>query len=149
MTELSFTGRLLTGVAWHLHNAGVGVYSPDAPADLQDVAITLITLPQAPQLVVCITDYPVDAAPGVTEGIVGINVRLRGDENPLTVLGMYDQVYDALHGLRGVVGSGDDQVGISQMWWQSGASLGPAEGGQLQRSVNFYAQLDRAGLDTD
>lgn len=141
--ELTFTGKLLSGLAQVLHDAGAGTYSADTVGDLEDVAITIVVLPPAPQQVITLTPYPVAAYPGRTDVVIGINVRIRGDMEPLTVIGHEDRVYAAFHGLRGPIGSGDNELHLSQIYWQSAANLGPAEGGELQRSVNYYAQLDR------
>lgn len=149
MSESTFTQRLLAGLAWVLHSAGVGVYSPDTPIDLEEVAITLLDLPQAPQQAVCLTPYPVAAYPGRTDTVVGINIRIRGDLSPLTVIGLEDRVYEALQGLRGQVGSGDDALHLTQVYWQSAANLGPAENGEYQRSINYYVQVDRSTPGAD
>lgn len=142
---MSFTTALLKGVAQLLDAGGLGVYSPDAPVDDPEAtAITLINLPPQPLKVVCLTDYPVAAFPGRTDTVTGLNLRLRGDDDPLTALDMADAAYRILQGFRGQLGSGDDQVHVSQIFWHSAASLGPAAGSEHQRSVNYYVQADQA-----
>lgn len=135
---------LLTGVALLLDATAVGVWSPDTPTAAGDIAITVVNLPQEPELVICLTDYPVANDPGITESVIGLQVRCRGNTDPRTSMNMRAAVFDQLHGYRGQLGSGANTVEVSQIFWQSSAPLGPDGSNRFERVDNYYVQLDRA-----
>jgi hypothetical protein len=141
-----FTTNLLTGIAEHLYAAGVGVWSPSTPPAADDVLIVHTAFPSVPDQVVCLTAYPVSVAAGLTDAVVGVQVRCRGSRNPRASLDLDDAVTDALNGLRrATLGTAPDDVVVSQIHWQSSTPLGPDSNGRYERSTNFYVQVNRPG----
>lgn len=141
-----FAVNLLSGIGERLETMGVGNWTAGALPAADDILISAIRLPQSPDRVVCLADYPVSATPGMTDTVIGIQARIRGTKDPRVVLDLADAVIDVLHGLRTVqLGTAPNQVKISQMYWQSGADLGPDAVGRYERTINFYVQVNRAG----
>jgi hypothetical protein len=140
-----FTVKLLTGLAELLESAGVGSWDAAAVPDGSDVAITLVNLPQSPTKVVCLTSYPVMQSARATEGIVGVNVRVRGDTDPRTASDIADEVFGAL-GARGrtAIGTAPNDLVVAAIDWQSSAPLGPDANGRHEISANYYVRVNRA-----
>ena len=63
-----YTETLLVGLAELLDTAGAGTFSSSDPYDeaSEQPMIVLIELPQAPERLICLTDYPVDDDPEST-----------------------------------------------------------------------------------
>lgn len=107
--------------------------------------IVLIELPQAPERLICLTDYPVDDDPESTEAIIAVQVRTRGDRNPLTARRYADAVYAALHGRTGLVfGEGAGAVVVAHIYRMSATPIGPDSQGRHERSENYYVHVNRA-----
>lgn len=139
-----FTANLLTGVAELLDTDGVGTWSPSAAYAAADTAISLINLPQAPDKVVCLADYRVTADPALTDSVIGLQVRIRGDRDPRTVMNLSEAVYDCLHGLtHAQLGTAPNRVQVVRIAWQSESTLGPDANGRHERSINFYVMVNR------
>lgn len=154
ITSESWTETLLTGLAEMLHDAGVGRWESDPEAPIADgatPAIVLIVLPEQPERLICLTDYPVTDTPGLSEAIVGVQVRVRGGRNPLTASAPRDGVYAALHGRQAfVLGADTDYpVTVSHIYRQSAAPIGPDSQGRQERVENYYVHVNRATADND
>lgn len=136
--------QLLTGLAELLDSAGVGTWSPGAPPPAGDVAITLIDLPQSPERIVCLTDYPIAADGRLQDVTIGVQVRVRGTTSPGVAADLRDGVFDALNGLGvTVLGTAPDQVAVSAIDWQSELPLGPDQLGRHERVINYYVRCPR------
>lgn len=141
---MGFNGDLLTGLAHLLHVAGVGNFTPTEPATESGglPAITLINLPPGPDRVICLTDYPLQADPALTEVTIGIQVRVRGTRDPLVASGIRDAAYDALHGISGLTLS--TGLHLVHMYWVSESPIGPDELDRYERTINYYVNANRA-----
>lgn len=138
--------QLLTGLAELLDTAGVGVWSPSAAPGATDVAICLIVLPQSPERIICLTDYPVSADPRLTDAVIGIQVRVRGTDDPAVASDLRDAVYDAIQGQSiTTLGTAPNAVVVSSIAWQSEVPLGPDGLGRYERTINYYVRVNRAG----
>lgn len=139
-----FNSLLLRGLAQYLHNAGVGNYTPDAPAAESDglPAITLINLPLAPDRVICLTDYPIQADPALTEVVIGVQLRIRGTRDPLVASDIRDAAYDALHGISDLILP--TGLPLVHMYWTSESPIGPDDTDRYERTINYYVHANRA-----
>lgn len=138
------TYKVLSGLAQILDAAGVGTWSPEAAYADGDTGIVLSHLPQTPDKVICLTDYQISADPRLTDGILGVQVKCRGDTDPGTAMDMYDGVYDAWQGLTHFqLGAGDDAIWIGQIVWKSAPPIGPDENGRHERMANYWIYFNR------
>lgn len=139
-----FTVNLLTGIAQHLENAGIGTFEDAGTANTGTAAIVIIGLPQAPDRIICLTDYPVEDSPVLTDAVLGLQVRVRGTTDPRVAADLHDAVYNALHGLTGqTFNTGASAVNTVDMYRQSSTSLGPDVNGRWERSDNYYIRHNR------
>jgi len=154
----AWTRTLLEGLADLLDQAGVGHWRPDETYEDSDgevePAIVLIDLPETPERVICLTDYPVMDEPGAADAIVGVQVRTRGGRDPLDASDLRDGAYSVLHGLRSVTfipagGAEGDPVVVAQVYRQNATPIGPDSQGRYERSENYYVHVNRAGADLD
>lgn len=134
---MSETSDILTGIAQLLHDAGVGRWSPNAAVSEAEVAIACLALPQSPTRVISLTDYVVQDDPLLSDAITGVQVRIRGDDNPLTASEIRDGVFAALQGLRNLTFGATP---VSLIWRQSAAALGPDSLHRFERSENYYVR---------
>lgn len=139
-----FTVNLLTGIAQYLENAGVGTFETAGTPNTATTAICIIGLPQTPDRIVCLTDYPVEDSAVLTDAIVGLQVRCRGTTDPRTAADLHDAVFNALHGMAGqTFNTGDDAVNTVDIYRQSSTNLGPDVNGRWERSDNYYIRHNR------
>lgn len=144
MTTASITLDLLRGLAELLDAEGVASWDPAGGYAEGAAGITLLGMPQTPSVLLCLTDYPVSVGGRLSDMVIGVNVRIRGDREPATALALADGTLTALHG-RGntLLGTAPDQIRVNQILWQSAAPLGPDGNGRYERSTNFYVHLNR------
>lgn len=141
---MTVTRTILEGIAQLLDDNDVGRWSPDTANAAGDIAIVLSHMPHDPDQVISLTDYAVQSSALMSDTILGVQIRLRGDTNPGTVIDRRDAVFDVLHGLTHFqLGAGDDAVLVTQLLWQSAAALGPDDNGRHERSENYYAYFNR------
>ena len=98
---MSTTSDLLEGIAWQLHNAGIGVYRPDGVYQSTDIGIVMKNIPVSPDRVIILNTY----TPGNTDdvdqplGTVAVQFRYRGRPNrPLDTDESKDAVFDLIQG---------------------------------------------------
>ena len=133
---------LLVGAAQLLATAGVGVYDPARTWTAADTetAIVLGELPQDPPNAVALEFYPVRDDPKTTDSTAAIQIRDRGDENPVTVLDRDDVIFDALHGLHDTTVNGVPVVLVNRL------NLMPMSTDDQHRRrtvANYYWQIAR------
>lgn len=139
---MGYTGDLIDGIAQLLQLAGVGVYRPNGPAYAStDTGITVSTLPDAPNRLICLTPYMVDDS-DLTDALVGVQVRMRAGVNPLDLLALADAVFGQLHNRRNSVFG---ETSVALIWRQSEAPMGQDAHGRDERTANYYAQVTRTG----
>lgn len=127
------------GLAQHLHNEGVAVWS-DTAYDPGDRAITIKALPASPDNAVAVTVYAVEddlTLPNVT---VAVQLRFRCERGSRTAVDDWaDEVFGVLHGHRFTVGGRL----VQQCRRLSVAPMGADENGREERADNYELILRR------
>ncbi|GHH67624.1 hypothetical protein GCM10017673_14930 [Streptosporangium violaceochromogenes] len=97
---MTWTRGLLTALAEHLHAAGVGVWRPVGPPYTSgETAIMLTRLPISPDRAIALAAYGADSDdPTTTDGVQGVQLRVRGTTDPTVVDDIADAAFDALQG---------------------------------------------------
>ncbi|MFD6094577.1 minor capsid protein [Oerskovia sp. NPDC060338] len=133
---MGFTSDLLTGLAEHLANAGIGLtWRPTGVYTAGETGILLQTVPPTPDRVVVLTPYPVTA--GARSDVVqGVQVRCRATPgSPTPVLDLDDAIYNVLHGAENLhLGP----VVVAHAWRASATPLGPDQNRRHETSSNYY-----------
>jgi hypothetical protein len=130
---------LLAGVGQALGAAGVGAWSPSSvPAGAWPISID--TTPPTAAMSITLAEYSLGADPKLSDRLVGLNVRVRGDRTPATARDKAADIYGVLQGLRTL----PNGQRITQIFWQSEAQIGPDANGRHERSINFYVQMNIA-----
>ncbi|MCM2420305.1 minor capsid protein [Streptomyces sp. RKAG293] len=138
---MTYTVDLLDGLARLLDTAGAGIYRPDGLYAADETAITIATIPPAPDRVICLSAYPVTDSPVLTDTTTGIQVRTRAGPDPRVVDALDDAVFDVLHG-AGPLLLGAARVQL--LFRVSAAPIGADSAGRMERSANYYARAHRA-----
>ncbi|MFD7508121.1 minor capsid protein [Streptomyces sp. NPDC059853] len=139
---MTYTSDLLDGVARLLDAEGVGTYRPDGIYAAVDTAIVIADMPPDPDRVICLSAYPVEDSPALTDTVTGVQVRTRASTDPRAVVDLDDQALDVLGG------SGPHAWGAARVqliYRQSAADIGADQLGRRERASNFYALAHRAG----
>lgn len=141
---MGWTTDLLTGLATHLHDSGAGTWrATGAYLPFDRRPIVLGSVPGSPDRVIVLSPYGVSDAAGPTDTVQGVQVRTRGAQG----LGspdcddIADDVFDALHGLQGVVLNGVPVVLLRRTSW---TPLGADGNRRAERSDNFYLHTNRS-----
>lgn len=152
-TTTGMTTTVLTCLAQHLEDAGVGNWDPDGIYPTTTTGIYLKALPgteTSPDVALALTAYGVDDTPGWDEDAdggrvvtIGVQVRARGTGDPRTVDDLTDAIYRALHGARDLTLGSDIPVAVTLIWRVSLADLGPDDEGRWETTSNFYAHTTR------
>ncbi|MFK0296685.1 minor capsid protein [Streptomyces sp. NPDC090442] len=138
---MSYTADLLDGLARLLAEHGVATYRPDGQYAPGDTALTIATVPPAPDRVICLTAYPVQDSPALTDCTTGVQVRTRAGADPREVDALDDAVFDVLHG------SGPHTWGavrVQLLYRTASAPIGADDTGRMERSSTYYARAHRA-----
>lgn len=137
----SFTVDLLEGVAALLAAAGVGTWRANGAYTAAETGIVIGSVPQAPDRVIVLDSYTVSDDPVGADSTVAIQVRTRtAGRDPRTTSSLDDAVFDVLHGRpAGTIGG----YRVTQVWRQSGTTIGPDSNGRHERTSNYYATLGR------
>lgn len=133
---MGFTSDLMTGLAEHLAQAGLGLtWRPTGVYAATETGILLQTVPPTPDRVVVLAPYPVTA--GARSDVVqGVQVRCRAAPgSPTPVLDLDDGIYAVLHGAENLrLGS----VAVAHTWRASATPLGPDQNRRHETSSNYY-----------
>jgi hypothetical protein len=138
---VTWTGALLAGIAGRLDAQGVGKWRASGryqPADVRPIVLTAV--PAAPDEMLVLTPYSVDEDALLNDVTQGVQVRTRASRDPRALDALNDAVFDALHGLSGVVLNG---VPVVLIYRQSAAYLGVDGNGRHEASQNYYVQAAR------
>lgn len=141
-----WTTNLVGGLAQLLEDAGVGVYRPTGAYADGETGIYDRYIPPTGR---CITlsAYPTTpGTPGLADVSVGVQVRVRGDGDPVSCDDLADAVFEVLDGAGQRDGGPQLDLGgvkVVQIWRQSYTPLGPDANGQWERSENFYVDAMR------
>ena len=152
-TTTGITTTLLTCLAQHLEDAGVGNWDPDGTYTTDTVGIYLKALPGTetdPDTALALTAYGVDDTPTWDEDTdggravtIGVQVRARGTRDPRVVDDLTDATYRALHNATGLTLGTDTPLPVALIWRVSLADLGPDDEGRWETTQNFYAHTTR------
>lgn len=115
---MSLDVDLVAGMAALIDGAGLGVYDPDRAWTAGDTswAVMLRSVPQDPPKVIALSLYSVDDDPKLTDSTRGVQIRLRGDENPESTLDLNAALFDLFQGRHDTTING---VAVVLMWRQS------------------------------
>lgn len=130
---------MLVGVAQALSAAGVGSWAPNTVTS-GAWPIGIDTTPRIDAPAITLAEYSLTADPKLSDRLVGLNVRVRGDRIPATARDKGHEIFTALNGRRTLP---NGQL-ITQISWQSEVPLGPDENGRHEKSINFYVQMNVA-----
>lgn len=135
-----WTSRLITGLAEHLHAAGVGVWRPTGSYQASETAIVIRDIPTTPDRLITLAAYVVGGGHGNASTTQGVQVRLRAGRDPREVDDLADAIFDLLDSAGPMTLGG---VGVSQIYRQSYSSLGKDGNGRWERSENYYLDAER------
>lgn len=139
---MSATGDLLEGIAWQLHNAGIGVYRPDGVYAAGDIGIVFKTVPVSPDRVIVLNTY----SPGNTDhpdqtlGTVAVQFRHRGRPNkPLDTDDTKDAVFDLIQGQEQYRYGTVQALSVSRF---SSMPLGQDGSKRFEQTENYYIDTE-------
>jgi hypothetical protein len=138
---VSITTDLLDGFAGVLVAAGVATYRSDGSTYLPgETAVTFTILPQTPDRVVTLTDYPVLDDPKLPMASIGVQVRVRGiPGSPRDVQALRDSIYTALQGLADQTWG---SVHAVQVYRRSSIPNGQDTSLRFEYFENYYVDVD-------
>lgn len=136
-----WTSRLLTGLAEHLADAGIGTWNPTGTYTSGQTGIVIRAIPDQPDRIITLTAYPVAGdLVGMADHATAVQVRLRAGPDPRDCDDLADQVFDLLDGARGLTWSGIPVVSVERT---SYTSLGQDASRRWERSENYQIQAMR------
>ncbi len=141
---MSVTSDLLEGIAWQLHNAGIGVYRPDGVYQAGDVGIVLKVVPVSPDRVIVLNSY----TPGNSDdpdqplGTVAVQFRHRGRPNkPLDTDDTKDAVFTLIQGQEQYRYGTVQALSVSRF---SSMPLGQDGSKRFEQVDNYYIDTETA-----
>lgn len=138
---MGYNTDLLTGLAEHLDDLGIGTWSVSGAYAADVTGIVLSVIPQSPAAVIVLSAYSVSDDTTLSDSVTGVQIRTRtAGQDPRPTDDLADSIFDALHGATGLVFGG---IRVQQMWRQSWSPLGPDENQRHERADNYYLQTWR------
>ena len=133
----NYENDVVTAIAERLAAAGVAQWSPSgAYASAGGPVIFVGAVPETTRDLITLTSYPVLVSTEPNDSVLGLQVRTRTEGRDVRRTTELDgKVLGVLHGLRGVALSG---YRITQILFQSGASMGQDGSERWGRSANYY-----------
>lgn len=136
------TKQLLGGLATLADAGGIGVYDPArtwTAADTQWAISLGPTVPEDPPLSIVLSAYtPAPDDPKMTDSLMAVQFRFRGDEDPASVQDKNDALFVLLQGMHDTTVGGVPLV----LLWRQSSLPGPAdENRRSQMTSNWYAQV--------
>lgn len=142
-----WTTNLLVGLAEHLAAAGIVRWQPTgAYAEGGLPPVFLRALGDAPDVAVALAAYgdPENEDAGLADVVQAVQIRTRGDRDPVTVDDLADQIWDEIHGAEMLrLGTGAAQVATTLIYRRSTAALGADAQGRYERTCNYYVKASR------
>jgi len=145
-----WTVNLLTGMAEYLQTGGAGTWNPAGTYTAGQTGILLRAIPPDPDRIITLAPYPVTTEPGLADEITGVQLRVRGTEDPRVCDDIGDACYELLHGLSRVSLGGPivwGGVQVVQVYRQSQAPLGQDGNGRWEASHNYYVEAMRPNIN--
>jgi len=141
---VTWTKELLVGAAVYSAAGGVGTWNPTGTYTSNQTGILLVSVPLAPNKCIVLTPYGPLNQWDDGDVLQGLQVRYRGDPNdPTSTLDIRDAFRDRFDGLGGDGLFAFGTVTVSQIYHDSGTSLGFDGNGRLEWSDNFHIQAAR------
>jgi hypothetical protein len=142
-----WTTNLLIGLAERLDTAGIvrwqatGAYTAGGLPP-----VFLRALGDAPDIAVALAAYgdPENEDAGLSDVVQAVQIRTRGDRDPVTVDDLADQIWDELHGAAMLrLGTAPNVVATTLIRRRSTAALGVDAAGRYERVDNYYITAAR------
>lgn len=142
MAGEGWTSLLLAGIAQRLHTAGVGTWRATGTYEPSETAIVIRGIPDAPDKVITIADYPVGTSiKGMQDHTIGVQCRIRGTTDPRVCSDIGDAIFAELDSLGMAT---LNTIAVVDMWRQSYTSLGQDAQRRWEASHNYYVEAMRA-----
>ncbi|MCY1141381.1 minor capsid protein [Actinoplanes sp. Pm04-4] len=135
-----FTTSLVEGAAQYVAAAGVGVWRPTGIYQPSEIGWYVRDVPPSPDRVITIASYPVSSTPGLADVIEGLQIRVRGTQDPRVAGDLGDAIFDVLDSAEGLNWGG---IAVVQVYRQSYTALGKDERGRWEISHNYYVEAMR------
>lgn len=134
--------EVLTGIAEFLDGEGVGVWRPEGTYTSDEVAVTLKSLPAAPDNAVAVAAYHVGDDLVLPDVEVLLQLRFRAARGSRTAVDdLADSAFDVLHG-RHMFSAG--ALTVQRARRLSVAPLGADDNGREERADNYALILMRS-----
>lgn len=129
---------LLNGIAGLIQSAGIATFNTTGSYQAADTAIFFKAVNPTPDRIVTLTAYQVSDQPAQAESKFGVQVRMRGTQDPRDVDELGDAIFVLLHGLTNTTfGS----VTVEQCLRQSSITLGQDTSKRWERADAFYIDV--------
>lgn len=135
-----WSSRLIAGLGQHLDDNGIGVWRDSGLYTADEVGITDRAIPATPDQIITLALYPVTDVPGLADTTVGLQVRVRGTEDPRTAADLGDAIYELWHGATHLYLG---EIRIVQIHRQSHAPLGADGNRRWEFAHNYYVDAMR------
>jgi len=136
-----FNTNLLTNLAAFLQTNSIGTWNTSGAYSSSQTGITLYTMPQTPDKIVCLSAYGVSDEPLTNHSIIGVQIRCRmNGANPTLVDDLADSIFTLIQGKTNwTLGTGATAVSVVLCNRNSGpTSLGQDSNGRWSNSSNYY-----------
>lgn len=142
MSTADFEFKLAKGFAELLASTGIGVWAENRAYAPAETGITYRSVPDSPSSLIVLSPYPVRDDVSQASATYGLQIRTRGgNTSAKTCDDLAGAIYDLLHGQGNFALS--TGIHVSQVYRQSGASLGQDSAGRWGRSDNYYCDTIR------
>lgn len=129
---------LVDGVAQLLADSSIGVYDPSGLYADTDIGITVCVVPDSPSQIITLTPYTVQDDPRLNDSILALQVRLRGTQDPRSVIDRSAAIFNLLHGLEADYGD----LHVALMWRQASGPMGQDDNQRWLWSDSFYCRVN-------
>lgn len=141
----SWDSWLIAGLAAHIAANTSATWRTSGAYTAGEIGIYDRAIPQTPDTILTLALYVVTAEASATADVAaGVQVRIRGTEDPRICRDLGAEVFDLLDSSgRQFWGSGAQQVSIVDVFRQSQTSLGQDGNGRWEASHNYYVSAMR------
>jgi hypothetical protein len=134
----SIQNDLLDGIALLIASHGTAVYNQSGVYQPTDTAIFFKVVNPTPDRIVVLTAYQVSDDPSLPMSRLGVQVRVRGTQDPRDVDELGDAIFGYLHGL---INTDFNSVHADQVLRQSSITLGQDDAKRWERADAYYIDL--------
>jgi 5-carboxymethyl-2-hydroxymuconate isomerase len=134
----SIQNDLLDGIAQMIANAGIASYDTAGEYSAGDTGIFFKIVNPTPDRIVTLTAYQVSDDPTMPQSRFGVQVRVRGGQDPRDVDELGDSIFALLHGL---INTQFNSVFAEQVLRQSSITLGQDTAKRWERADAFYIDV--------